>query len=190
MITHITPETAAAAAELLYEQGLSVSGIHTRSLAHAICRGALHDNGPVVLSDQGGAVVAIANAPAYWRSFSARHPLFAVRVALKRFGSSRGGRASAADQSREGDDRAFELDWNTSRPDVARIVLIAVTPAFCQQGLGARLYEALFDDLRSRGMRFVLARIAPSNVSSLHLHRKTGWILGRRGEHWQALRRL
>ncbi|HEY0938808.1 MAG TPA: GNAT family N-acetyltransferase [Steroidobacter sp.] len=196
MIELLSPSTVDATARVLTDHGFSVFGISTTALTRSVCDDAVRENGPVALiarvgDEVRGVAVAIVDAPRYWKKFMFRHPLFACRVLGKRNKSSRNdAERLAAGVDAEGDAAAFAVNWNESSPHVARVSLIVVSSSSRGCGLGAEMYEAMFDHLRARGVVTVLARIGAANTASLQLHRKTGWTLGRRGARWQALKEL
>lgn len=196
MIELLSPTTVDATVRALTDNGFSVFGISTPALTRSVCDDAIGENGPVVLiarvgDEVRGVAVAIVDAPRYWKRFIFRHPLFACRVLGKRIKPSRNaGLRLAAGVDAEGDAAAFAVNWNESAPHVARVSLVVVLSTSRGCGLGVKLYEAMFDHLRARGVATVLARIGAANTASLQLHRKTGWTLGRRGARWQALKEL
>jgi len=52
---------------------------------------------------------------------------------------------------------------------------VYVAPGFAGMGLGSRLYQALLQDLRERGVHAVLAGIALPNSASIGLHEAFGF---------------
>lgn len=52
---------------------------------------------------------------------------------------------------------------------------VYVAPEFPRQGIGSRLYTALIDDLRSRGIQVILGGIAQPNSASVSLHESLGF---------------
>ena len=190
MIAEITPGTLDGAAELLSKAGISVAGVGYPSLAKAICLDSIVDRGPVILVNQKGnaiqgVVLAIVNAPQYFKRFLVRHPRFACRLLILRFSRTKPVvNDDDLQTGEEGNQSAFDIDWDTSRNDVARIVFIAVDAGARKSGIATSLHSSLFENLRQRGIKTVLAQIGTTNHSSLELHRRTEWILGRRGGYW------
>ena len=70
--------------------------------------------------------------------------------------------------------RNAPIQWSASEP---RVLFIGVHPAWRGKGIGKALYNAIFDEIRSRGRDRILARIALDNTASLRLHKETGWEL-------------
>ncbi len=52
---------------------------------------------------------------------------------------------------------------------------VYVSPEHPRRGIGARLYRALLDDLRSRGIHAVIGGIAQPNAASVALHEAFGF---------------
>lgn len=52
---------------------------------------------------------------------------------------------------------------------------VYVSPEHPRKGIGARLYQVLIDDLRSRGIHVVLGGIAQPNAASVALHERFGF---------------
>ena len=68
---------------------------------------------------------------------------------------------------------------------------VYVAASFAGMGLGSRLYQALLQDLRARGVHAVLAGIALPNNASVGLHEAFGFIqvgqmreVGRKFDQW------
>ena len=68
---------------------------------------------------------------------------------------------------------------------------VYVSPEHPRKGIGARLYQVLIDDLRSRGIHVVLGGIAQPNAASVALHERFGFEkvahfkdVGRKFEQW------
>ena len=68
---------------------------------------------------------------------------------------------------------------------------VYVEPGFTGMGLGSRLYQALLQDLRGRGVHAVLAGIALPNNASVGLHEAFGFAqvgqmreIGRKFDQW------
>ncbi len=60
-------------------------------------------------------------------------------------------------------------------PDHAYIHLVATHPNVRRHGLGRRLYERFFDDMRARGVGHVNAITWPGNRVSVDFHRRMGF---------------
>lgn len=61
------------------------------------------------------------------------------------------------------------------RPDEAYIHMVATAPNHRKTGLGRRLYEHFFEDVRGRGARRVTAITWPGNRTSVGFHRAMGF---------------
>ncbi|MFZ6759513.1 arsinothricin resistance N-acetyltransferase ArsN1 family B [Undibacterium sp. Ji50W] len=68
---------------------------------------------------------------------------------------------------------------------------VYVSPEHARKRIGARLYQVLIDDLRSRGIHVVLGGIAQPNTASVALHEQFGFEkvahfkdVGRKFEQW------
>jgi L-amino acid N-acyltransferase YncA len=68
---------------------------------------------------------------------------------------------------------------------------VYVSPDHPRRGIGARLYRALLDDLRRRGIRAVIGGIAQPNIASVALHEAFGFEkvahfkqVGRKFDQW------
>jgi len=61
------------------------------------------------------------------------------------------------------------------RPDEAYIHMVATDPNHRKAGLGRRLYERFFEDVRVRGCRRVTAITWPGNRTSVGFHRAMGF---------------
>lgn len=68
---------------------------------------------------------------------------------------------------------------------------VYVSPGYPRRGIGSRLYRALLDDLRSRGIHAVIGGIAQPNAASVALHEAFGFEkvahfkqVGRKFEQW------
>ena len=68
---------------------------------------------------------------------------------------------------------------------------VYVAPDAARRGIGERLYRALLDDLRQRGIHTVIGLIALPNDASIALHEKLGFVMaahlkevGRKFDRW------
>ena len=64
---------------------------------------------------------------------------------------------------------------SADRPDEAYIHMVGVDPNHRRDGLGRRLYETFFEDMRGRGARRVTAITWPGNQISVRFHRALGF---------------
>jgi ribosomal protein S18 acetylase RimI-like enzyme len=61
------------------------------------------------------------------------------------------------------------------RPDTAYIHMVATNPNLRRRGLGRRLYERFFEDVRARGVQTVISTTWPGNRQSVAFHRSLGF---------------
>ncbi len=61
------------------------------------------------------------------------------------------------------------------RPEEAYIHMVGTSPNLRRSGLGRRLYERFFEDVRARGVRQVSAVTWPGNRGSVGFHRAMGF---------------
>lgn len=64
---------------------------------------------------------------------------------------------------------------SADRPEEGYIHMVGTDPNHRRTGLGRRLYEAFFEDMRGRGVRRVIAITWPGNQVSLRFHRAMGF---------------
>ena len=84
----------------------------------------------------------------------------------------------------------FPERWSTRGRDIAHILTIVVAPEHRKRGVASQLYADLFTELIGRGVTRVIARVGLNNASSLALHRRTGWMIGRDGSGWLCVKQL
>ena len=171
----VRPVDAAATVTLLDRLRVSLFGIHTPRLHHALvadgvahridCRVAVDAN------DLRGVVLAAPRA--YWKSALLQHPLLAVECLRARLIKP----ASAAESTKFVEPAAVTFDagdprrtW-TDPGDAWRIIFVGTAPSARGRGVVADLYKAVMRD------RSLVARIATDNHASLRLHRSVGWRL-------------
>ena len=169
------PEDHAQAIDLMYQLHISVGGLMHRSLYRALC-GSSSDICCVV-ARQGQALAGIALVERN-RNWIRRRPLLAARMILARLQRKKW----SSDSSRTHPSEAPALPLGKNPPvawgdGLPRVLFIGVHPSSRGRGVGRLLYHAMFDHIRSLGSPWLLARIAPDNVPSLHLHKETGWML-------------
>lgn len=76
---------------------------------------------------------------------------------------------------------AYAAPWNTRSAYRYTVETTAyVAPECLRRGTGLRLYQALIDDLRARGIRRAIAVISLPNDASIALHERMGF--GKAGE--------
>ncbi|HVL52758.1 MAG TPA: GNAT family N-acetyltransferase [Vitreimonas sp.] len=73
----------------------------------------------------------------------------------------------------DGDLAGFLVGFvSPDRPDTGYVHLVATNPNLRRRGIGRRLYERFFDDLRQRGVRRVVSTTWPGNRQSVAFHRR------------------
>ena len=171
----LQPEDHAQAIDLMHQLHISVGGLVSRALYRALCRSSSDICCVVARQGQDLAGIALVERNRNWIR---RRPLLAARMILTRL--QRKNRSSDSSRPHPSAEPALPLGKN---PPVAwgdgspRVLFIGVHPASRGRGVGKLLYNAMFDHIRSLGSPWLLARIAPDNVPSLHLHKETGWML-------------
>jgi ribosomal protein S18 acetylase RimI-like enzyme len=181
LVDEVTCEDCAGVLSALQ---VTLAGLREVNLYRALCRDAIRAC-PLVCflarsGDQpAGIVLAIIDYAAYWRGFLIRHPFLALRILLRKalnMVSARQETVTAHDPGAELDEpEKGSASWSESNCHIAKILFIGVLPDFQRRGIGRKLYASLFSFLKQMGVYRVDARIAPNNVSSIHLHRKSGW---------------
>jgi ribosomal protein S18 acetylase RimI-like enzyme len=184
----IAPADVAGARKLMRALEIVVAGTRAGSMYGAICRDAIRNRGAVVDVAAGGAdlcglVVAMIEWRRYWRRFALRRPLLAAAMCLRRFRGACGA-GPAAPQVHAPDFAALApylsqespgFRWEDSSPQIAKVLFVGVLPQYRGQGIAARLYRALFDELRQREVNCLHCRIACDNLASVRLHHRLGW---------------
>ena len=169
-----------AAIACMVECGLSLGGYRGAALARAYCQEALSrpDRLLVLLATSGPQVkgfLVVLRAPwTFWRGFLLRHPLLALRLAA--FSMVRAPLSSDV----------IPPSWHGDTPGPQRIMMIAVSPAYRQQGVGRDLYRGLF--AHSGAEQDSLALVSRDNHASMALHKSTGWALEGEGNPILATR--
>jgi ribosomal protein S18 acetylase RimI-like enzyme len=165
---------------------VALAGLREVNLYRALCRDAIRAYPMVCFlarsGDQpAGIVLAIVDYGSYWRRFPLRHPFLALRILLRKAAAL----IAPGQETVTAHDREAELpdpekgsasaSWSESNCHIAKILFIGVLPDFQRRGIGHKLYASLFSFLAQIGVCRVDARIAANNVSSIRLHRKSGW---------------
>ncbi len=189
----ITGEDLAPSLRLVAELGgITLGGFSGRSLERAYCRDALRGQTcRMIVAERDGVLLgytlAVIDPARSLPRFLRRHPWIASRLILRKIAASVRRPTPASEPEPPS---ASPSSWNRPGADRARIVFIGVSPRARGLGVGAGLYDALFDDLAARGVTEILARIATDNHGSLRLHQRTGWRVQDLGDVLEASRVL
>lgn len=177
----------AAVVAMMQADGWPISGATSPRIYRPLFRDALNQKHLTLLcgtvgSEYVGYVLAVRHPRSYRRAFARRHPLMvaelAARKGLRRWRARRPSSfVEMAPSPRSSPSAPNTLRWSDSAWDIAKIIFVGVVERHRGQGYGKRLYEALFDELRRRGVRRVDARIGRDNLASLELHRASGWLV-------------
>lgn len=159
------------AVALMRELRISVGGLEHTALYRAMCSS---DEVCCVVARENEILAGIAlvelNRNWIWRRPTLLLRMLMVRIRRKE-GMSGSGPAPVASLPLA---RNPPIKWSDAAP---RVLFIGVHPAWRGKGIGKALYDAMFDEIRAGGHHRMLARIAPENIASLHLHKDTGWDL-------------
>jgi ribosomal protein S18 acetylase RimI-like enzyme len=161
-----------------------------------ICSDALKARGPVIVSGDGGVVLALINGPRYWRNLFVRHPAVGIQLAVRHFSKhfkrsqSSCGIGTRTNATSLPTASEIGFNWKTEDPSIAKIILVAVEPHFRRQGVATRLYGQVFESLADLGVTSVIARIEFENTASVALHQSTGWVVGSDEISWIARKDL
>lgn len=174
-LRRIQDQDRTEAVELMHTLRISLGGLQDRSLYRAMCSSA--EICCVVARNEqelGGIALVELN-----RNWIRRRPVLAARMVLARLRHKRSPGTSnptSPATAAPGIPLAQNppMRWSDRAP---RVLFIGVDPAWRGQGVGKRLYEAMFDEIRALGETCILARVALDNFASLHLHNETGWVL-------------
>ncbi len=175
----------------------SIARATAPAILRALCRDACRNRQPpclvIVVAEEergiAGYVAAEIGGAAYWKAFARRHPLAAAQIlwkrAIKRFKQSL---RPAPVQPPQATSPVTECGrtWQDPGLDIARVQQIAVHPEHRGRGVGARLYQQLFAAVRPLGVNRVDAQIDADNAASVALHRRSGWTVADRRDHFFA----
>jgi ribosomal protein S18 acetylase RimI-like enzyme len=187
---------------LLDEVKVTFGGYSSPRLNQILCQEAARARGLAMLvADCGGVpagfVLVMIDPLVFQRAFLMRHPLVAVRMALQRFSLRMAkpiGRATTAAPAAGGGSYDFSpraaSSWKESGAEVARIVHIGVARRFRGRKVATSLYYYLFQQMASRRVAKILARVDADNLPSIALHRQTGWELRNFGTFFEAVKYL
>lgn len=165
----------------------ALGGFSSSSLYSALIESALRD--PLVticvarIDDSlVGYTIAIVDWDRFWRRFAFRHPIVAVRVALRKYLKRRrrrprhpGGNAEQLIQGQHAASGESIASWSDSSRRIAKILHTGVDQSVRSRGVGAALHRAVFAELSAVGVERLDARFDRENVASIRLHYKTGW---------------
>jgi GNAT superfamily N-acetyltransferase len=174
-----------------------VSGISFPAFVKALCIDSIRERGPVIFEyclngETVGAIVITHGTPVFWKCFFARHPLVALRFIFSKFYSyfinGKEKTEIKAPLISQDHKREHNLLWNSKSIEIARCLLVTVNPSFRGRNIATNLYLATFTQLKSQGVKTLLARISSSNYSSLSLHRSIDFRLNKIGNFWQAVK--
>jgi len=173
-----------------------IAGLHSQKLYDAICADALSDKRIVIVvaEEQSrliGFNLTIIDRNRYWRSFIFKHPHLAWKIAAHRFL-----RLLRVSPDREATDAAEPKDvskyitstpsglsWKDSSPDIAKLVMTALTKKYRGRRISVEFGAYILDVLAHHGVRRVDTKIDPNNTPSIRLTYGLGFRIERRGEH-------
>jgi ribosomal protein S18 acetylase RimI-like enzyme len=194
LIEHSNGSRMDADAELIIQQQVySFGGIRSRSMSRYILNDAKRPGSPVVIVQQNdaagrliGMAVAIRDMQHYRIRMLLHFPITGFRVFCRHLLS----RTTRVRRPQGEVNLPFPERWSTRGRDIAHILTIVVAPEYRKRGIASQLYADLFSELIGRGVTRVIARVGLNNASSLALHRRTGWMIGRDGSGWLCVKQL
>lgn len=191
----IGPADVDAAAEVMLRSGVHLAGSRSLRVFRAIARDAVRDPTsviiPVAVTDTGAlAAIAIAltRRARYWRTFGLRHPVEAAEMALHRVARTVRRRvdrspapvdpetaARQVEARRLCADRIIPLGrerWTDDDPDIAKMMMLAVDPAYRNGGVSTTLFRWLFAKMKAMGLRRCDGNISTDNVAAVKMDRQ------------------
>jgi GNAT superfamily N-acetyltransferase len=158
-----------AAIGLMDELRISVGGLMDKALYRAMCS----SSEVCCVTARAGEDLAGIALVEFNRRWLWRRPLLVARMVMSRLRSKNAARGESAAPPLALPKNP-PIHWSDRAP---RVLFIGVAPSWRGKGVGKSLYEAMFDEIRRRSHKYLLARIAPDNTASLRLHEETGWAL-------------
>jgi GNAT superfamily N-acetyltransferase len=174
---------------LLEEVRPEIAGLTTRTIYATICQKALIDERVVFVVAEGhgklkGFAIAIIDRNCFWASFLCKHPLLALRIALRRFL-----RLTIVGRTKEvPDPKQLEIIekcilsppsdrswWKDSSPQIAKGLFIAVHKKHQSKGIGRELLRYRDKVLEDRGVKRVDGIILMHRIPSVKLFYSEGF---------------
>jgi len=187
-IIPVNKRILASVVKLCSELPVSFASLSTPAMHAAVCKEAIKataDNSPslrmltaLMDNEPAGIVAVVTQWDRYWRGFFIKHPILAFQMIKKRlFSRLRAKRTVSSKTETTKYPPCQDRHWSDNEPGIAKVVFIGVAASARNQGVAAKLYEAMFEHLAQAGVRRLDARINSNNASSLRMHEKCSFVL-------------
>lgn len=139
--------------------------------------------------------VAIQDSRKFWKAFISHHPLWGMRIILRKLVSYLRNRGVAQNRNQLSSVLAavdpIENQAILQTCEIASHMDITVVPQYRRFGVASELQQLQLRDLKDKGIRRITASIVEWNNRSVSFHRKRGWMFhGLDGSGWRISKDL